>query len=561
LLKKLIHKGIIVPEPPQYNGLIIKVRGIDFKLNPKQEEMALAWAKKQGTPYVEDLVFVKNFMHDFSKALGISPLLKVDEIDFSSVLKVVEDERAAKEAMTREEKKLLAVKRKENREQLKAEYGFAYTDNEILELANYLTEPSGIFMGRGKHPLRGKWKEGATQSDVTLNLSPDAPVPPGNWKEIVWQPDSLWVARWKDKLSGKLKYIWLHDTAPIKQEREAQKFDKATELNSIIEEVREHIQNGLNSEKFKIRKIATACYLIDALCLRVGDEKDPDEADTVGAGKDSVLWHKKIELPQTVRDNLTELAEKAQPSNNTQGRIKHTAYNKPQLFPDITSRNVNAYLSEAMKGLTAKVFRTHHATAVVRESLFKADVNVNDPEYKKWEVATKANLEAAILCNHTKQPPKNWENRKKRFKEREQNGIKRIEKIKEQLNKLNEDLKNLKQKAKEKKLKTANYKKKQNIQKTFKKRIEAKKNSIMKTKLREEKAHSALGKLKAQKIIATKNRTWNLGTSQKSYIDPRVFYKWGRKVEYDVLEKYYSATLRRKFMWVKDDMDDISENS
>jgi len=214
-----------------------------------------------------------------------------------------------------------------------------------------------------------------------------------------------------------------------------------------------------------------------------------------------------------------------------------------------------------MKGLTAKVFRTHHATVVVRESLFKADVNVNDPEYKKWEVATKANLEAAILCNHTKQPPKNWENRKKRFKEREQNVINRIKKIKEQLNKLNEDLKNLKQKAKEKKLKAANYKKKQIIQKTFKKRIEAKKNSIMKTKLREEKAHSALGKLKAQKIIATKNRTWNLGTSQKSYIDPRVFYKWGRKVEYDVLEKYYSATLRRKFMWVKDDKDDISENS
>ena len=28
--------------------------------------------------------------------------------------------------------------------------------------------------------------------------------------------------------------------------------------------------------------IATACYLIDVLCMRVGDEKDPDEADTVG---------------------------------------------------------------------------------------------------------------------------------------------------------------------------------------------------------------------------------------------------------------------------------------
>ncbi|MBN2412161.1 DNA topoisomerase I [candidate division KSB1 bacterium] len=582
MLKKLVHKGIIVPQPPEYKGLIIKIRGEEYRLNPKQEEMALAWAKKQGTLYVEDLVFVKNFMSDFSKSLGISPVLKVDEIDFSSVMKVVLDERAAKEAMSKEDKKLLAAKRKEIREQLKAEYGYAQTDTEILELANYLTEPSGIFMGRGKHPLRGKWKEGASQSDVTLNLSPDAPVPPGDWKEIVWQPDSLWVARWEDKLSGKLKYIWLHDTAPIKQEREAQKFDKATELESKIAKVRDHINDGLKSEKFKIRKIATACYLIDVLCLRVGDEKDQDEADTVGAttlrpehikflddgkvefrflGKDSVLWHKKIELSQIVRDNLTELAEKAQPSFNGQKRVKNAAYNKPQLFPDITSRNVNAYLSEAMKGLTAKVFRTHHATRVVKESLNNADVNASDPEYKKWEAATKANLEAAILCNHTKQPPKNWANRKQRFKEREQNAIKRIEKIKQQLNKLNKELDKLKAQAKEKKQKAPNNKKRQMIHKTFSKRIEAKKNNIVKTKLREEKAHAALGKLRAQNAIANKNRTWNLGTSQKSYIDPRVFYKWGIKVEYDVLEKYYSSTLRRKFMWVKNDQNDITETS
>ena len=47
------------------------------------------------------------------------------------------------------------------------------------------------------------------------------------------------------------------------------------------------------------------------------------------------------------------------------------------------------------------------------------------------------------------------------------------------------------------------------------------------------------------------NRSWNLGTSQKSYIDPRIFYNWGNRVEYDVLEKFYSKTLRVKFQWVK----------
>jgi len=88
---------------------------------------------------------------------------------------------------------------------LKERYGYAQVNGRRVELGNYMSEPSGIFMGRGEHPLRGRWKEGATQADVTLNLSPDAPRPPGDWGEIVWQPESLWVARWLDKLSDKLK--------------------------------------------------------------------------------------------------------------------------------------------------------------------------------------------------------------------------------------------------------------------------------------------------------------------------------------------------------------------
>ncbi|HPG37843.1 MAG TPA: DNA topoisomerase I [bacterium] len=573
MLKKLHHKGILIPDPPVYHGITLAIRGQQVKLTPKQEEMALAWARKQGTPYVEDLIFVKNFMLDFSRALNIQPVLKVDEVDFSPLIKIVESERAAREAMSKEEKKALAAQRKQVREQLKEEYGFALADDERIELANYLAEPSGIFMGRGKHPLRGKWKEGASQSDITLNISPDAPVPPGEWKDRVWQPESLWVARWEDKLSGKIKYIWLHDTAPVKQVREAQKFDKAIELDSRIQEVRRHIQEGLSSDKPKIRRVATACFLIDALCLRVGDEKDADEADTVGAttlrpehikllddgkvefrflGKDSVLWHKKIELPQLVRDNLQELIKNAEPSANAvAGKSKNSAYFKPQLFPDITSRNVNEYLSQAMPGLSAKVFRTHHATTTVRENLENAGVVVNDPEYKKWEAVVKANLEAAILCNHTKQAPKNWENRKKNYRDREMSTQKRLETLKKQLLKMNDELKTLKQEAKEKKTQAKTKQAKQKAATTWNKRITAKEKLIAKAAQMEEKTRQALGKLRAQKAIAMQNRTWNLGTSQKSYIDPRVFYNWGNRVNYDVLEKYYSSTLRRKFMWVK----------
>lgn len=534
--------------------------------------MAYAWAKKKGTPYVEDPVFIRNFMQDFSLALGYQKPPKIDQIDFSELDRRVADEKAAREALSKEERKAVAQQRKEIREQLKEMYGHAIADGERIELGSYMTEPSGIFMGRGKHPLRGRWKEGAKKSDITLNLSPDAEIDRSDWKEIVWQPESLWVARWEDKLSGKLKYIWLHDSAPIKQSREAQKFDKAIELNDQLDMVRAHIQSGLTHTDARIRRIATACHLIDVLCLRVGDEKDPDEADTVGAttlrpehvkihengmvefrflGKDSVLWHKKVELSSEVIANLRELVQQARPSS-ARGK-KHAVYNKPQLFPDVSSRNVNAFLSEAMPGLSAKVFRTHHAGEVVRESLEQTGVFAGDPEYKKWQAATRANTQAAILCNHTKQAPKNWTERKKRYKEREKSAVERLKKVQSLLVELNTRRKNLKNDLSEKKKIAKNKEQKQKLIKQYTRQIVNLEKRLESIRIQEEKAHTAVGKIRAQMAIAMENRSWNLGTSQKSYIDPRIFYNWGKRVGYNVLDKYYSRTLKNKFLWVKNE--------
>ncbi|MBC7257384.1 MAG: DNA topoisomerase I, partial [Chloroflexi bacterium] len=202
MLYELIHHGVVVPEPPKPIGLTIRVRGQEIALTPKQEEMALAFARKKDTPYVQDEVFVANFMRDFSAALGIEPPLRLDEVDFGPCYAYIEAERAAKEALSPEERKALALARRREREALKARYGYAIVNGQRVELGTYMVEPSGIFMGRGQHPLRGRWKEGAQQRDITLNLGPDPSGIEGEWAEIVWQPESLWVARWKDKLTG-----------------------------------------------------------------------------------------------------------------------------------------------------------------------------------------------------------------------------------------------------------------------------------------------------------------------------------------------------------------------
>jgi DNA topoisomerase-1 len=553
--------------------------------------MALAWAKKQRTSYMDDPVFVGNFVEDFSLALGLDEALQIDQVDFGPAIDIVERERSARSRLTREERKAQAAVRREVREQLKEKYGYATVNGKRVELANYMTEPSGIFMGRGEHPLRGRWKEGARQQDVTLNLSPDAPRPEGEWAEITWQPEALWVARWEDKLSGKLKYVWLGPTAPMKQDREAQKFDQALALHDEIDEMREHILEMIAEGDKRQQMIATACYLIDALCLRVGDEKGADEADTVGAttlrpehvtlhangvaefdflGKDSVAWHKELELPPLIYQTLEELITDAHPPRSANNEDEsHPTRDLPQIFPDIHSHTLNRFLSRIHEGLTTKVFRTHHATIAVRRSLDASGVRASDPEYVKWHTAVMANLEAAMLCNHTKKYSGNWESTSQRYEERLEKARARRERYKVQLAEREEALQVLLVEAatrrslaqaeidkidpsKTSRLERARTKL-EKVKLRYEKRVATAKKRIRTSRGRIERAERAMGKIGAQFEVAGHKRTWNLGTSLKSYIDPRVYCRWGERVEYDVLERYYPKALRRRFAWARED--------
>ena len=511
-IKQLIHNGVIIPayEP---RGFTIKYRGDKLQLTPAQEEMAVAWVKKLGTDYVKDQVFVKNFAENFSKALALETTTNMEDLDFSEIKSWVEAEKSRKESMTREEKKALAESRKKLREENKEKYGYAILNGERVEIANYIVEPSSIFMGRGDHPLRGKWKQGADYSDVILNLSPDAPTPvlPSGkqWGGRVFDPETLWIAKWRDKLGGELKYVWIADSARFKQEREIIKFNEASELEQLIGKVRRHINDNLTSEDMNRRKLATVAYLIDTLKMRVGDEKDKDEADTVGAttlrgshikiqgptvefdflGKDSVRWTRTINPPTAVVDNLKSFTGKPE----------------KQVFKGIRSEMVNDFLGEVAPWLTAKVFRTYHASKVVQDYLEKAKIKAENTEFEKKHAATMANLEAAITCNHKRKLPKNWE--------------KSLEKKVTRLESLTAKLEEVRKKPPSK-LRT--------------KRI----NSL------EEKIKEA--KLKVELAEAT--RDYNLGTSLKSYIDPRHYVRWAKAVSYD-WRKFYPKTLQRKFGW------------
>ena len=354
LLKSLRHNGVYVPRY-DHKGFTVNIQGLRIKLTPKSEQMAIAWVRKiQSLLSPPDKVFLKNFMQDFVTALRkenpnsellksfSSDYLKTIEnnnfvlprngsristfvgIDFSEILDYLEQEKAKKLSITKDEKKKQAVLRKAKREERREIYGFAIVDGKKLEIANWTAEPSCLFAGRGDHPRRGKWKEGPREENIILNLSPDSPRPDGNWKAIVWERDKMYVAKWKDKLTGKMKYVWFSDSAFLKQNREKEKFKKAQKLGKQIAAIEAHILKNLDAKDEARRKVATVCWLILKPNMRVGDEKDPDEADTVGAitlraehitvngsvlhfdflGKDCVRWIKDVQAPPSIISNI-----------------------------------------------------------------------------------------------------------------------------------------------------------------------------------------------------------------------------------------------------------------
>ena len=278
-------------------------------------------------------------------------------------------------------------------------------------------------------------------------------------------------------------------------------------MGKQIKTIEQHIQRNLDNKDEERRKVATVAWLIFAVNMRVGDEKDPDEADTVGAitlraehvkiegdklnfhflGKDSVEWDKTVPAPPEVIRNIQHYIQTS----------------KEYLFEGVDSKKVARFLSEKIPKLSAKVFRTWKCTSTLEEALknetAQQRVTKDSPDYKKTYVAKLANYEVAVVANHKKKVPLTFNQR--------------LEKKEANLKKLEQELV----------VKKAAGKKTESLQT----RIDRSKLDIQLTRLTKE---------------------YNLGTSLKSYIDPTAYVKWAKKVKFDI-EKFYPKTLRDKFNW------------
>ena len=513
----LQHNGPLFPPAYEPHKVPVIVNGKEIILPDLAEEYSTMYARFIDTPYIESNTFKKNFWKELKPTLPENlNIQSLEQIDFTPIKNYLIMEKEKKAEMSKEQKEAIKKKQDENDEP----YKYCIIDGVQQQVGNFKIEPPGIFLGRGTHPKIGKIKKRIMPEDVTINLSKDAPVPkpniPGHkWGEVIHDQSVIWLASWKEEITGKNKYVFTSLDSFFKSKSDESKFDLARQLKRKANTIREDYEKQLTDENPRNRQLATCLYFIDNLALRVGGSKDTkEEADTVGVtslrvehitlqddnvikldflGKDSVRYCRKVSVHTQVYKNLNDFM-----TNKNK---------KDELFDLVTSSTLNEYLSSILKGLTAKVWRTYNASLLFQKELDKikedkvSEIDPNERLNYLIAMFNQANTAVALLCNHQKTANASIDN---------------------MLDKIDDRLKELKQKKKK-------YQDKKDNEKAAK--IEVK----IKT-------------LKLKKETKLKMKNVSLGTSKNNYIDPRIIFAFIKRFEIPP-EKLFTKVLIKRFDW------------
>ncbi|CAN8248310.1 unnamed protein product [Cochlearia groenlandica] len=535
--KTLEHNGVIFPPPYKRHGVKIFYQGKPIDLTPEQEEVATMFAVMRETEYYNKPMFRNNFWNDWRKLLGKNHIIKnLDDCDFTPIYEWYMQEKETKKQMTAQEKKFL----KEEKLQQEEKYMWAVLDGVREKVGNFRVEPPGLFRGRGEHPKMGKLKKRIRPCDITINIGKEAPIPecpiPGErWKEIKHDNTVTWLAFWNDPINPKeFKYVFLGASSALKGQSDKEKYEKARKLHNFIGNIRAAYTKDFTNKDVTRRQIAVATYLIDKLALRAGNEKDDDEADTVGCctlkvgnvecippnelkfdflGKDSIQYVNTVEVEPPVYKAIRQFQA---------GKSK-----TDDLFDELDTSKLNAHLKELMGGLTAKVFRTYNASITLDEMLNKETRDGDVAE--KIVVYQQANKEVAIICNHQRTVSKSHGAQVEKL-------AVKIEELKEQIKELAIDLDRAKKGRTP--LMGSDGKRKRNLT------PEALEKKITQTNGKIEKMERDMQTKEDMKTVA-------LGTSKINYMDPRITVAWCKR--HDVpIEKIFNKSLLAKFSWAMD---------
>lgn len=504
----LSHNGVLFPPPYVPHRIPVLYEGQPVSLSPEAEEAATLYAKYLETDYIKSPIFRRNFWRDWKPMLRETPIRRLELVDFRPLY---EHLLATKVAPDREA-----------RAQEEAPYRQAIVDGEPQPVGIIRMEAPGIFLGRGCSPHLGKLKPRIWPEDVTLNLGEMAPIPPTlpghQWGAIVHEHECRWLASWKDRVTGKTKYVYLGDAASQKGVADQAKYDLARRLRPHIRAIRREVRRMCESGDRRQQATGIAIWLLDTLALRLGNNRETG-AGTVGItslkvsqiwvagtklqldflGKDSVRYQNTVAAPAWLREAVLRAAE-----GKSEDQI---------LLSATSSTEVNGHLQGYLPGLSGKVFRTYNASSAFQELLDRASEGVVDvPEGKRaaYLIAAyqSANGKVALLCNHRKDITKSTTEATRRLRQR---------------------LREAREKVKSTRAGTASR----------------------------TQAEARVERLRSQLALRRELQNASLGTSKASYLDPRITVAYAHRHGIPIA-RFYTAALQRRFAWAMETPADYS---
>lgn len=295
-------------------------------------------------------------------------------------------------------------------EKMRLAHSVCEIDEKRVSITHWKMETSGVFLGRGEHPLRGKFRRRVIPEDVILNLGEDAPVPRlprgRRWKDVVHQHGSSWLWSWNDPLTGKMKYVYPHPSSELHVAREIEKFETARSLKQVIKNIRgDYVEILKNWERQSNEnlELAVILLLIDRLGIRIGNPGSQTGASTL-RGRNILCYpeKKKIRVKFVGKDSINYDQEFRADDFFFQ-TLRKLRPRSPDdfFFPNTSSKIVNQYLQSIDSKLKAKVFRTYNASEIFQEGLRKKSRReMSQSELVK--IFREVNIDVARFCNHRK---------------------------------------------------------------------------------------------------------------------------------------------------------------
>ncbi|XP_048322737.1 DNA topoisomerase 1-like [Ziziphus jujuba] len=284
---------------------------------------------------------------------------KFDSCDFTPIYDWHQNEKEKKKQMSSEEKKTLREKKLKQEEK----YMWAVVDGEKKTLREE----------KLKQEEKCMWAVIDGVKEKILMIYCDAYIGVLHFSNL-----------WNDPINSKeFKYMFLAASSSLKGQSDKKKYEKARMLKEYIKNIEAAYTKNFTSKDVTKRQIAVATYLIDKLALRAGNEKDDDEADTIG------FCTLKVENVKAIGLNMLEFQAGKQGSDD--------------LFDKLDTGKLNAHLKELMPSLTAKVFHTYNASITLDDMLNRETQDGDITKRNYYEHANKKVMTVslvAIICNH-----------------------------------------------------------------------------------------------------------------------------------------------------------------